>query len=172
MTDKHRERADTEWAHEEAEKIVLELAGWSDCRSRRISTIQTALLAAEQRGRADGRAGTRCSVGLRFRARRRADRDLGGEMTDLETTLSALTRMAEEVKLRHGERLQCAADHWLYEKEAFKSAPLLASAVLALVEVARAAQDHIDDGCRYGDETSHRLAAALSRLSTLKETRG
>ena len=104
-------------------------------------------------------------------------------MTDLETTLSALTRMAEEVKLRHGERLQCAADHWLYEKEAFKSAPLLASAVLALVEVARKAdafrlayldqsrQETEDELKALFKELLRLRGAALSRLSTLKETK-
>jgi len=56
MTDKHRERADTEWAREEAEKIALEIAGAGDARSVRISIIQTALLAAEQRGREAERA--------------------------------------------------------------------------------------------------------------------
>ena len=97
-------------------------------------------------------------------------------MTDLETTLSAITRMAEEVK--RGSQRDDTMAYWNTCRDA---APALASAVLALVEVVKTMPN-------WPKPTRHEFAsersfavvhkrwtahqAALSRLSTLKETRG
>ena len=98
-------------------------------------------------------------------------------MTDLETTLSAITRMAEEVKddqrfIKAGATLVPGGRESILAAGARQqtAAPALADAVLALVEVARlsalASAGHAERGCGCD------LCAALSRLSTLKETRG
>jgi len=99
-------------------------------------------------------------------------------MTDLETTLSAITRMAEEVKddqrfIKAGATLVPGGLESILAAGARQqtAAPALADAVLALVEVARAAEADRQFAKKYWGERLE-VTDALSRLSTLKETRG
>jgi len=111
-------------------------------------------------------------------------------MTDLSPLLASLQRKAEEVKQTH-RAFSSAEPYTLgrvslqqhYDLCAAAYAPLLASAVLALVEVARKAdafrlayldqsrQETEDELKALFKELLRLRGAALSRLSTLKETK-
>lgn len=92
-------------------------------------------------------------------------------MTDLTSTLASLQRLAEEV-----ERLNASDEHYrLFRQTACTSAPLLASAVLALVEVARAVDHERNLVCQdigLQLKASEAVEAALTRLSALSPKEG